>query len=84
MQDKNLRAIKCDMDPKERRSLVDRLDDMYKYLDPPQKDRGASTYDSDSLEKDLEFLYDLLIRPIAYELDKMEEGHLLILAPSEV
>ena len=57
---------------------------MYKYLDPTPKDWGASSYHNDSLEKDLEIMYDLLIRPIAYELDKMEKGHLLILAPNDV
>jgi hypothetical protein len=88
MQEKNLRVIKCDVDPstsQEPRSLVDRLDAMYKHLDPTKKDlETTSGYNDDSLEKDLEFLYDLLIRPIAYELDKMDQNHPLILAPNEV
>jgi len=83
MQD--LDIIKCDVDSKEPRNLVNRLDDMYKFFDPTKKDlETESSYESDSLEKDLEFLYELLIRPIAYHLDKMEENHSLILAPNEV
>lgn len=44
----------------------------------------SSSYNNGSLEKDLEFMYDLLIPPIAYELDKMERDHLLILIPNDV
>lgn len=90
-----LDVIKCDVDSREQeemittpstsrqpRKLVDRLDVMYKYLD--KKDLGELSYDDRSLEKDLEFLYDLLVRPIAYHIGKMKEDHLLILSPNEV
>ncbi|KAG0555084.1 hypothetical protein KC19_12G143300 [Ceratodon purpureus] len=88
--EKKLSVIKCDVDPKveeemdhtseKPRNLVDRLDDMYNYLESTPK----SNYDGKSLEKDLEFLYELLIRPIAHRLDKMKEDHPLILSPNKL
>lgn len=42
------------------------------------------TYDDVQMNKDLEYLHDLLIKPIASHLSQMRPQHKLILAPTEV
>jgi len=41
-------------------------------------------YDDRDMHKDLEYLHDLLISPIAETLSKMKPEHKLIFAPNEV
>jgi hypothetical protein len=66
-------------------SLKTRLARLHLYFERPGNEKcKKSGYNDDSMNQDLEFLYDMLVRPIADNLDKMEHEHQLILVPSEV
>ena len=56
-----------------------RLDKKYRSLL-----KSSTITDDESMNKYLEFLYDVLIRPIAHHLDKMKREDKLVLAPCEV
>ena len=67
-----------------RRSLERRVKDLHTYFEPPKRNARPSRYNCDSMNEDLEYLYDVLIRPIAEHLVNMKPEHKLILAPTEV
>ena len=61
-------------------SLEKRLRNLYRYLEKGD----FRNYNGDSMKKDLMFLHELLIKPIAHILRKMKPDDNLMLCPSEV
>lgn len=53
-------------------------------MPPDSGEVDSHWYDERDMQKDLEYLHDLLISPIAETLSKMKPEHKLIFAPNEV
>lgn len=65
-------------------SVEKSLNKLYKFLEPKVPKAPNELVNSVAMLKELEFLYEELIEPIAVHLSKMDEEHKLILAPSQL